>query len=968
MPSHRINPVSTESLPSPLRDEWSSRWQQYQASVGSAGQLPTGEMLRALPAVWSGSIWAAEQCLQSPALLAELIASGDLANAYTSHQLREKYESLLAACPDQQGLKQKLREIRQREMLRIAWRDLANWAEPDETLLDLSNLADVLIRGAIQPLYRWLADLHGAPIDTDPINAEHGQAMELVVLGMGKLGGRELNFSSDIDLLFAYPAAGQTSGPKPVSHQEFFLRLARQLIQALDENTSLGRVFRVDMRLRPFGNDGPLVNHFDAFEHYYELHGRDWERYALIKARVIAGQQGQELLKRLRPFIYRRYLDYTVVAAIQDMKRLIEQEVARKGLADNIKLGAGGIREAEFFVQVHQLIQGGKHPQLQVPGWKAALRLLLEEGIISAADRDELSRGYDFLRRVENRLQMLADRQTHVLPRNAKDQSRLAFAMGFDTWPRFHHQLEEQRTLVRQLFRTLLAEESPGEETSSSLARELWNDKLTAEEATGWLKKTGFKEPSTAHAVLLSLRRGQHFNRASETAKTRLTMLIPALLESCVSQPQPDQVLPRLCNLIDVIINRSAYLALLLQHPEALRLLVRLLGLSPWIGNWITLHPMLLDELLHPATLMNPPTGKDIQAQLEHRMNAIQDDDLEVEMNCLREVRHGNLLRIASATLVHSLSAERSREFLSDLAEQLLMKSTAIATRRMVGNHGRPGPGTASATPPSLLVVAYGRLGSREMGFTSDLDLVFLHDNPSQSALTDGVKPIPVETWFMRLAQRCVHVLTTATTAGRLYQVDLRLRPGGNAGPPASHIEAFAKYLQNDAWTWEHQALIKARPILGEAPLLARFEEIRRATLCLPRDDRQLKKDITEMRERMFANKKPATGRFHLKQSRGGLIDIEFISQYLVLRHAHRHPGLITPRATRNILRSVRELGLLDRSCADRLLAAHAHLSALEQGLTLNAQEPIVDDGRSIEMRDQVTRLWDEILGWPEAT
>lgn len=965
MPNHRIQPPAIESLPPPLRDEWSSRWQQYQASAaGSADQLPTGAILRSLPAVWCGSPWAADLCLQSPALLAELIASGDLAKGYTAHQLQEKYAPLLATCPDQQGLQQKLREIRQREMLRIAWRDLANWAEPDETLLDLSNLADALIRGAIQPLSRWLADLHGAPID-----AKHGQAMELVVLGMGKLGGRELNFSSDIDLVFAYPAAGQTSGPKPLSHQEFFLRLARQLIQALDENTSAGRVFRVDMRLRPFGNDGPLANHFDAFEHYYELHGRDWERYALIKARVIAGQQGQELLNRLRPFIYRRYLDYTVVAAIQDMKRLIEQEVARKGLADNIKLGAGGIREAEFFVQVHQLIQGGKHPQLQATGWKAALRLLLEEGIIGAADRDGLSRAYDFLRRVENRLQMLADRQTHVLPKEATDQCRLAFAMGFDTWPRFQQQLEAQRALVRRLFRTLLAEEAPGAEASSSRARELWNGKLTAAETTDWLGKTGFREPATALAILRSLRQGQHFNRASETAKNRLAMLIPSLLESCASQPQPDQVLPRLCNLIDVIINRSAYLVLLQQHPEALNLLVRLLGLSPWIGNWITLHPMLLDELLHPATLMNPPTGQDIRAQLDHRMNAIQDHDLEVEMNCLREVRHGNLLRIASATLVHTLSAERGREFLSDLAEQLLVESMAVATRRMTINHGRPE--TESATPPSLLVVAYGRLGSREMGFTSDLDLVFLHDNPSHSAMTDGVKPIPVETWFMRLAQRCVHVLTTTTTAGRLYQVDLRLRPGGNAGPPASHIEAFAKYLQGDAWTWEHQALVKARPILGEAALLARFEEIRGATLRLPRDDQQLQRDVVAMRERMFANKKPAPGQFHLKQSRGGLLDIEFIAQYLVLRHAHRHPDLTTPRATRDILRGARDLGLLERSCADCLLAAHAHLSALEQNLTLNNQEPITDDDKASETSDpvtgqltgQVTRAWNDLLG-----
>lgn len=961
--NYTLDPEQIKAIPGPLRTEVTELAHHFHASVSSAEPPPSAHssasanILAPMLRVFAGSRYVADQCAHSPELLRELITSGDLVRAYADDTLWNKYHNLISNSAQMANLQQILRLIRHREMVRIAWRDLADWADIDEILSDISSLADLLIQCSLTPLQSWLSAVHGEPIDP-----KTGQPMELTVLGMGKLGAKELNFSSDIDLIFAYPEAGFTKGARSISHQEFFTKLGRQLIQALDEGTGQGRAFRVDVRLRPFGGDGPLVNNFDAMEHYYERHGREWERYALIKARVITGDSGHELLKRLQPFIYRRYLDFGVIDSIRNMKRLIEQENTKKGLDQNVKLGLGGIREIEFFVQAHQLIQGGKNPELMSPPLKQAVRALVDLGFLGRETADRLIGSYNFLRRTENRLQMCHDQQTHLLPTTELEKLRLAFSMGYADWPEFNLQLSKERSFVQHLFAGLLEEPADEKSAPSNPLINLWSETLDESAATRLLENLGFEEPAVALSVLVSLGRGHHYRRASEAAHRRLSKLIPLLVTACAKGSNPDQLLPRLCNFLEVIINRSAYLVLLQQNQPTVELLVSLFGLSTWVSNWITLHPMLLDELLHPDTLYNPPREPEIKKQLARRLEKQGAGDLEQAMNDLREVHHGNLLRIASAALVNSLSVDQCSELLSGLAKQLLIKSVEVGVKQMEAKFGRPRPGENSQVRPSLLLIAYGRLGSRELGFNSDLDLVFLYDNCSHCATTDGPTPIGNDTWFMRLAQRCIHVLTTTTTAGKLYEVDLRLRPGGNAGPAASTLNAFEQYLRTDAWTWEHQALVKARPILGDPPLCRRFEEIRTSILCLPRDKIPLQEEVVSMRKRIDANTNPSRQKFHLKQSRGGLIDIEFLSQYLVLFYGHNYPQITQLRATREIIGLAKTLKLIEQKQGEDLLSAHQIFSTLAQRATLRAQEPITTEKEAGVAASRVRKIWREIL------
>lgn len=908
--------------------------------------------LQAAPRVLATSDFVADLCLAQPQILAGLIDSGRLQAAEDAPTLNAQIRTTLADLKDEADLRQALRQLRQREMLRIAWRDLAGWADLDETLTALSALADASIDGALAWLHQWQVAQLGQPRDAQ------GQPVELVVLGMGKLGGHELNFSSDVDLMFAFEHAGVCDGPRALENEEFFLRLARRLVGVLDEADANGRVFRVDVRLRPFGTSGPLAVSFDAMEDYYQNHGRDWERYALIKARPVAGDiaAGERLLAGLRPFVFRRYLDFGAIDALRAMKALIVDQVRRERLDDHVKLGAGGIREVEFIGQVHQLIRGGREPDLRCRGIRQVLRLLGERGQLPQSAVDELLDAYTFLRRIENRLQMWQDRQTHQVPADPLDRARLALAMGYPDWDTCGAALDACRDRVHRHFQSLL-----GDARDAAPAQPLWPDRLDGPDAPAELAALGYTDPTQALAHLAALRDGRAFRVASPTARQRLTALLPDLLRAAGDTANPELTLGRLCTLLEAVATRSVYLAMLVEHPAAQEHLASLMGASTWIADWITTHPVVLDELLDARTLYQPQHAPDIELALDQALSGVSPDDLETAMSALREHRHAAALHVAAAEIGGLLDAGEPSQALTELAEVLLRRALTLARAQLEHRHGRPRDATDPGREAPLLVIGYGRLGSAELGYESDLDLVFLHDGAGGNS--DGPAPLANETWFARVVQRLTHILTTRTPAGRLYEIDVRLRPSGNAGPLVTTLSGFEAYQLSEAWTWEHQALVRARPVAGDADLGAAFEAVRQRVLCQPRDPAKLRQEIADMRARIRQEKPLPKDGFDLKLSPGGRVDVEFIAQYLVLSHAHAHPQLAVPRGSAQILALAESLELLEAGVGHSLAKAFVELCAIERRQTLSGAGGVIEAERAAPLTQTVNDAWGQIFG-----
>ncbi|MCH8507102.1 MAG: bifunctional [glutamate--ammonia ligase]-adenylyl-L-tyrosine phosphorylase/[glutamate--ammonia-ligase] adenylyltransferase, partial [Ectothiorhodospiraceae bacterium] len=591
-------------LPETLRSQTSD----WIADYLQIAELPDSDLaLQSLPMVWSCSPFVARSCLRSPELLSDLVDSRDLETAYPEEAFGGRLQDALAGVEDEEGLAVALRRFRNREMVRIAWRDLAGWAGLEETLRELSDLADACIDGALGYLDGVLRARYGVPRDAD------GQPVSFYVLGMGKLGGRELNYSSDIDLIFGFSASGETDGDRRQANEQYFTRLGQKLIRALDAQTVEGFVFRVDMRLRPYGDAGPLVMTTDQLETYYESQGREWERYAMIKARVVAGDQeaGGELLAMLRPFIYRRYLDYGALEQLRDMKAMIAKEVERKGMEHNIKLGLGGIREIEFVGQAFQLIRGGRERGLQLRSILRVLEYLGQHNALPGYAVRELMEGYDFLRRTENRLQAMEDKQTHTLPDDPRHRLRLAVSMGFDRWQDFEERLVDVRRRVHdhfdQVFAAPQAEaEAPHEPRDDPQLGDIWHDDVTGERAEALLEKNGFGDGAEVLKRLIAFRQGSHCRALSSNGRTRLDRLMPLLMGAISAADQPDATLARVLDLLEAIVNRTVYIALLVEHPMALSQLVKLCSASPWIARHLSRYPVLLDELLDTRPLYAP--------------------------------------------------------------------------------------------------------------------------------------------------------------------------------------------------------------------------------------------------------------------------------------------------------------------------------------------------------------------------
>ncbi|MEK6771821.1 MAG: bifunctional [glutamate--ammonia ligase]-adenylyl-L-tyrosine phosphorylase/[glutamate--ammonia-ligase] adenylyltransferase, partial [Pseudomonadota bacterium] len=777
---------------------------------------------------------------------------------------------------------------------------------------------------------------------------------------------------------------------------------------ALNENTADGFVFRVDMRLRPNGESGPLALSFEAMEHYYQLHGRDWERYAFVKARVVAGDRaaGAELLATLKPFVYRKYLDYGAIESIRTMKAMIEREMARQGMNRNIKLGRGGIREIEFIVQTHQLIRGGREPSLQEPNARRVLAVLRRAGYLKEEAATRLDAAYVFLRDVEHRLQMAEDQQTQRLPDDELGQLRLAFASGFDDWTSFLATLDGHRLAVHEQFSALFRQAGEAQDATDPLVT-LWQGALDDEAAGRLLREQGYAESGEVLALLQSLRTSGAYLALSTTGRERVDRVVPMILAQCGHSPTPLATLQRLMQVLEAIGRRTAYFALMVENPPVVKQLVSLAGASPWIANWIARHPLLLDELLNPA-LARLPEPAQLRAELRERLAQLPADDLELQMEVLREFRHGYVLRVAAADLGAKLDPLETGSALAAIADTVVGESLRLAERDLQRRHGRPccagrteppgfADGTEGTTSTSLYraprldpigearaarrdgspthparsscletehdcgfaVIGYGKLGSRELGYGSDLDMIFLYEGGRDGGETDGDRPLPNESYFARLGQRLIHLLTTRTAGGLLYEVDMRLRPSGKSGPLVASLDSFEHYQLNEAWTWEHQALVRARPVTGNPAVIEAFGRLREAILCRPRDPAKLAQDVRDMRTRMLETRDSReTGLIDLKHDRGGIVDIEFMVQYWVLRWAAEHPVLIRQTDNIHILQALAGEGLLDPKRAAFLEEGYRRYLSLEHHLKLQEQGSLLQAAQLGDLPERVRQVW----------
>ena len=967
----------TDSLTATLDHHQQQQWTTFCREARTTGRTfsQSSPGAKALATAFGFSDFVTSSCIRQPHLALDLIDSNDLFTPYANNTLTHRLTTLLqsetTANPDTtvdillSSLKTVLRAFRRREMVRIAVRDLAGICDLDDTMADLSTLAAAAIGGALAVLYDHMLVTDGIPEDGN------GNRQQLVVIGMGKLGAGELNFSSDVDLIFTFPASGETrGGQRPFTNEAFFTRLCRHLIQAIGENTADGFVFRVDTRLRPYGDGGPLVMNFDHMEDYYQFQGREWERYALIKANVVAGDRdaGQKLLRQLRPFVYRRYLDFGVFESLREMKQKINAEVRRKKLHDNIKLGSGGIREIEFFGQMFQLIRGGVLPTLQQPAIQTVLSTLGQEGIVPQPVCRELTTAYRFFRKTEHRLQEIDDQQTHTLPSDPLARLKLAGSMGFDTWDDYRQVLDSHRNRVRSHFDGLLATEANvsadggGNQKAQSLA-DVWSFSVTTGERQRLLETAGFPDGDAATTLLETFKSEPATRSLSSTGKRRLDRLIPKVLEAASVCNDPETVLQRVLQLLKSIQQRISYLSLLLEYPNALTHLIRLVAASPWIAAFLSRHPIVLDELLDPRTLYAPPGPEALRAAVARQLTTVPNDDPEYQIEALCIFRQINTLRVAASDITNVLPLMKVSDHLSWIAEAIIDKVVEISWNYLVEKHGYPSCTLEGQTcERGFAVIGYGKLGGIELGYGSDLDLVFLHAaDPGETV--GGKRPIDNTHFFARLGQRVVHILSTHTAAGTLYETDMRLRPNGTSGLLVSHVNGFKAYQMGDAWTWEHQALIRARPITGDAVLKDAFSRIRHQVLCLPRDPQVLKASVREMRERMRENRLVAQpNQFDIKEDVGAIVDIEFLVQYLVLRHAANHPEITRWTDNVRLLQALAETGIVDGVTAYRLRRAYLIFRAVVHRLNLQEHSTLVDGHRFAHLRDLVRRFWRQTL------
>jgi glutamate-ammonia-ligase adenylyltransferase len=855
---------------------------------------------------------------------------------------------LVAAAPtSDEHLKRALRQLRQRVMATLIVRDLGGAAPLSEVVESMTLLADVTTNFALDFLHRQLSELFGEPLDSA------GQPQRLLIIGMGKLGGRELNVSSDVDYIFVYPEEGQTGGKsRHIDNYDFFLRVGKRLISALGDLTESGQVFRVDMRLRPNGDSGALVGSLGSLENYFITQGREWERYAWIKARVM--NEGNNLQPQwvaalhsiCRPFVFRKYLDFGAINAMRDLHAQIRREVARRDMAEHIKLGPGGIREIEFIAQVFQLIRGGREPVLQIRPTLQVLALLAERRLLPADTERELSAAYVLLRRLEHRLQYVGDTQTHRLPAADEERQQIARSMGFADWSAFFVVLDAHRETVARHFEQVFSEPEEGRHPLAGI----WEGSTATDDSLERLSALGFRQPQALIERLHSFRRSGRYLQLPASNRERLDALGPRLIDAAAATGTPDATWQRGLDFFDTISRRGAYLALLQQYPQALMKLAELIGSSSWAANYLSRHPILLDELLDSRIFDVTTDWQSFRQELQAHL-ALHVDDVEREMDILRETHHAQVFHFLAQDIAGMHTVEHLADRLSELADLMVQTTLDLCWHKLKLRHPFPD------RTPRFAVIAYGKLGGKELGFASDLDLVYLHDDPAPGA----------GELYARLGQRMSTWMSTQTSAGQLFEVDLRLRPNGDSGMLVCPVAAFRDYQLQQAWVWEHQALTRARFCAGDPAVGEQFEATRIEILRQPRDLATLRDEVLAMRQRMLDQHASKSDElFDIKHDRGGLIDVEFIVQYLVLGHAHRHARLCGNLGNIALLGIAAELGLIPADLADRVRSAYREFRRMQHTLRLNeGRRARVERASQSRRIAAVGMLWQAVFGSP---
>ncbi|HTN50458.1 MAG TPA: bifunctional [glutamate--ammonia ligase]-adenylyl-L-tyrosine phosphorylase/[glutamate--ammonia-ligase] adenylyltransferase [Burkholderiaceae bacterium] len=896
-------------------------------------------------------------------------------SAWTAERMRSELARELSADATAEQLAAALRRLRRRVLLGLIARDVTGVAALAEVMQTTTALAELALNAALSLHARDLARVHGVPCSAD------GVPQDLLIVGMGKLGGVELNVSSDIDLVFVFDEDGTTravgeyaEASRPLSNPEFFERLGRRVIAALAEVTAEGFVFRVDMRLRPNGDSGPLVVSNEMLEEYLVALGREWERFAWLKGRVVSmpvfasgeqfARQRAALEDIVRPFVFRKYLDYGAIASLRELHARIRAETGRRSAGrddagDNVKLGRGGIREIEFLAQTFQIIRGGREPRLRSRSTLATLSCLAELGSLPQDTAARLASCYEFLRDLEHALQYVDDAQTHLLPADAAARARVAALMGTPGTAALMERYLAVREFVASAFDAVFVEPATQPATlplASGPGDAAGSDAALLEH----LELTGYRDPAATAQRLRGLLASRRVQMVQAAARTRIEQLLASGLRAAVERARgtgashdigPDELFARFGQLIDVIAGRSTYVSLLHQFPTALDRVMRLLAASRWATDYLVRHPILLDELLDERVELfdNEHTpdwltwAEGVRARLFEA-----DGDQEVQMNVLRDAHHAQVFRLLVADLDGRLTVERLADHLSALADATLALTLECAWQSVAKRH---------RAVPSFAVIAYGKLGGKELGYASDLDLIFLYEDEHSDAAEV----------YSTLARRLMLWLTTQTSSGILFDIDLRLRPNGNAGLMVSSFDAFSRYQRNEdglgAWVWETQALTRARFSCGDAGLGRRFEEERASILACPRDLPKLREEVLAMRVRMLDGHPNPSALFDLKHDRGGMVDIEFIVQYLVLAHAHEQPELIRNLGNIALLKMAGAMGFIDAGLARLVSDAYRSFRQIQHRLRLNgAERARVDPGEVRCEADAVRRLWGAVF------
>jgi glutamate-ammonia-ligase adenylyltransferase len=854
--------------------------------------------------------------------------------------------------PNEAAWMKAARLLRARLMLRWIWQDANQLTNVVDLTRELSDFADACVEQAVIFAKKPLLEKYGEPIGED------GKVQDLIVIGMGKLGAQELNLSSDIDLIFAFDESGESSGQKSegkkcIDNQQFCILWGQGIIKLLDQVTVDGFVFRVDMRLRPWGEGSALATSHAALERYLMQHGREWERYAWIKARAITGGAAADhLIEMAQPFVFRRYVDYSAFAAMRDMKAMIEREVQRRNTLDDIKLGYGGIREIEFIVQVFQLIYGGARRELRVKHCLTALQRLAELGLIAQPDMDNLKTSYLFLRRLEHAIQAMDDQQTQHLPSSPDIQTRIATTLEFENWNALVIHLDSLRGIVSQQFSNLISDRYTADETGD---KDHLNQQLNA------------KLDEQAQHQLEAFWQSSAIKKLPETASARLELFWPRFVQVLLKKPEPQVALLRLIPLIESILRRSVYLVMLVENQGALQRLIDMVTVSPWISEELTRYPVLLDEFL--STNFELPKREDLQDQLRQQLLRVDVEDVEEQLRVLRLFKKSNVLAVAASDVLAARPLMKVSDALTDIAEVVTQAALHLAIQAVYARHGLPKRHNGEALTldsPAFAVIGYGKLGGIELGYGSDLDLVFIHDVDEQSE-TDGRKSISGMEFCVKIAQKLMSLLTTQTLDGRAYEVDMRLRPSGDAGVLVSSVKAFEHYQQKSAWLWEHQALVRARSIAGDRIVLQQFVAIRQAILTQPRDPQLVQAEVRNMRQKMKdhlgSNKdQQKAGIFHLKHDAGGIVDIEFMAQYAVLAWSGLSTNLARFSDNVRILEDTAVAGYLSHSDADALTQAYLRERTASHRLALAQQSMQVNAAEWHDTRKVVCDLWQRFI------